>query len=125
MLFSDINPVYTLYKSLTKEEIKKKIEQEYTIEWKKDGGEYVFTCVNIVLDNERTEYLGYKAETKEIKSSSSQLLDYMRNHIIATIFIIIIILFFCGMICNIIRIDRRPKRGTIGKIEVDKIMDDV
>ena len=125
LLFSDINPVYTLYKSLTKEEIKKKIEQEYTIEWKKDGGEYVFTCVNIVLDNERTEYLGYKAETKEIKSSSSQLLDYMRNHIIATIFIIIIILFFCGMICNIIRIDRKPKRETIGKIEVDKIMDDM
>ena len=125
LLFSDIKPVYTLYKSLTKEEIKKKIEQEYTIEWKKDGGEYIFTCVNIVLDNERTEYLGYKAETKEIKSSSSQLLDYMRNHIIATIFIIIIILFFCGMICNIIRIDRKPKRETIGKIEVDKIMDDM
>ena len=49
----------------------------------------------------------------------------MRNHIIATIFIIIIILFFCGMICNIIRIDRKPKRETIGKIEVDKIMDDM
>ena len=125
LLFSDIKPVYTLYKSLTKEEIKKKIEQEYTIEWNKDGGEYVFTCVNIVLDNERTEYLGYKAETKEIKSSSSKFLDYMRNHIFATIIIFIIILFVCGMICNIIRIDRRPKRGTIGKIEVDKIMDDV
>ena len=125
LLFSDIKPVYTLYKSLTKEEIKKKIEQEYTIEWNKDGGEYIFTCVNIVLDNERTEYLGYKAETKEIKSSSSKFLDYMRNHIFATIIIFIIILFVCGMICNIIRIDRRPKRGTIGKIEVDKIMDDV
>ena len=49
----------------------------------------------------------------------------MRNHIFATIIIFIIILFVCGMICNIIRIDRRPKRGTIGKIEVDKIMDDV
>ena len=125
LLFSDIKPVYTLYKSLAKEEIKKKIEQEYTIEWNKDGGEYIFTCVNIVLDNERTEYLGYKAETKEIKSSSSKFLDYMRNHIFATIIIFIIILFVCGMICNIIRIDRRPKRGTIGKIEVDKIMDDV
>ena len=60
-----------------------------------------------------------------MKSSSSRLLDYMRNHIFATIIIFIIILFVCGMICNIIRIDRRPKRGTIGKIEVDKIMDDM
>ena len=125
LLFSDIKPVYTLYKSLTKEEIKKKVEQTITIEWKEDGGKYLFTCVNIVLDNERIEYLGYKAETKEIKESSSRLLDYMRNHIFATIIIFIIILFVCGMICNIIRIDRKPKRQTVEKIEVDKIMEDM
>lgn len=124
LLFSDIKPVYTLYKSLDKEQIEKKVKQEITIEWKENGGKYIFTCVNIFLDNERTEYLGYKAETKEIEESSSLLLDYMRNHIFATIVIIIIILFFCGMICNIIRIDRKPKRQTV-KIEVDKIMDNM
>lgn len=125
LLFSDIKPVYTLYKSLDKEQIEKKLKQEITIEWKEGGGKYIFTCVNIFLDNERIEYLGYKAETKEIEESSSRLLDYMRNHIFATIVIIIIILFFCGMICNIIRIDHKPKRQTVEKIEVDKIMEDM
>ena len=125
LLFSDIKPVYTLYKSLDKEQIEKKVKQEITIEWKENGGKYIFTCVNIFLDNERIEYLGYKAETKEIEESSSRLLDYMRNHIFATIIIFIIILFVCGMICNIIRIDRKPKRQTVEKIEVDKIMEDM
>jgi len=125
LLFSDIKPVYTLYKSLDKEQIEKKVKQEITIEWKENGGKYIFTCVNIFLDNERIEYLGYKAETKEIEESSSRLLDYMKNHIFATIIIFIIILFVCGMICNIIRIDRKPKRQTVEKIEVDKIMEDM
>jgi hypothetical protein len=125
LLFSDIKPTYSLYKSTTKEQIKKKIEQEYNIEWTEEGGQYVFTCVNIVVDNERTEYLGYKAVNIEMKSSSSRLLDYMKNHIFATILIFIILLFVCGMICNIIRIDRKPKRQTVEKIEVDKIMDDM
>jgi len=124
LLFSDKKPTYTFYKSLNKEQIKKQVEQEFSIEWKEDGGEYLFTCVNVVVDNERTEYLGYKAETKEIQSSS-RMLDYMRNHIFATIIIFIIILFVCGMICNIIRIDRKPKRQTVEKIEVDKIMEDM
>lgn len=124
LLFSDKKPTYTFYKSLNKEQIKKQVEQEFSIEWKEDGGEYLFTCVNVVVDNERTEYLGYKAETKEIESSS-RMLDYMRNHIFATIIIFIIILFVCGMICNIIRIDRKPKRQTVEKIEVDKIMEDM
>jgi len=125
LLFSDIKPSYTFYKSLNKEQIKKKLTQEFAIEWKEEGGEYYFICVNIIVDNERTEFLGYKAFKHEMKSSSSQLLDYMRNHIFATIVIIIIILFFCGMICNIIRIDRKPNRQTVEKIEVDKIMEDM
>ena len=125
LLFSDIKPAYSLYKSSTKEQIKKKLVQEYSIEWTEDGGEYIFTCVNIVVDNERTEYLGYKAVTKEMKSSSSRLLDYMRNHIFATILIFIILLFVCGMICNIIRIDRRPKRQTVDNMDVGKIMTEV
>ena len=124
LLFSDKKPAYTLYKSATKEQIKKKLVQEYAIEWKEDGGKYLFTCVNIVVDNERTEFLGYKAFTKEMKSSSSQLLDYMRNHIFATIVILIIILFFCGMICNIIRIDHKPKMKTEDKMEVGQIMEE-
>jgi len=125
LLFSDIKPSYTFYKSLNKEQIKKKLTQEFAIEWKEEGGEYYFICANIIVDNERTEFLGYKAFKHEMKSSSSQLLDYMRNHIFATIVIIIIILFFCGMICNIIRIDRKPNRQTVEKIEVDKIMEDM
>ena len=125
LLFSDIKPAYSLYKSSTKEQIKKKLVQEYSIEWTEDGGEYIFTCVNIVVDNERTEFLGYKAVTKEMKSSSSRLLDYMRNHIFATILIFIILLFVCGMICNIIRIDRRPKRQTVDNMDVGKIMTEV
>ena len=125
LLFSDIKPVYSLYKSLTKEQVIKTPKQEYSIEWTEGGGQFVFTCVYIGVDNERTDYLGYKAVNKEMKSSSSALLDYMRNHIFATILIFIILLFVCGMICNIIRIDRRPKRQTVDKIQVDKIMDDI
>ena len=109
LLFSGIKPCFTFYKTLTKDQIKKNLVQEYVVEWNEDGGEYLFTCVNVIVDNERTDYFGYKAFTKEMKSSSSGLLDYMRNHIFATILMFIIALFVCGMICNIIRIDRGKK----------------
>jgi hypothetical protein len=124
LLFSDIKPAYTFYKSLNKDQIKKNLVQEFAIEWKEDGGEYLFTCVNVIVDNERTDFLGYKAITKEMKSSSSRILDYMKNHIFATIIIFIIVLFVCGMIFNIIRIDRRPKTQKIDNIEIGQVLEE-
>ena len=124
LLFSDIKPAYTFYKSLNKDQIKKNLVQEFAIEWKEDGGEYLFTCVNVIVDNERTDFLGYKAITKEMKSSSSRILDYMKNHIFATIIIFIIVLFVCGMIFNIIRIDRRPRTQKIDNIEIGQVLEE-
>ena len=124
LLFSDIKPAYTFYKSLNKDQIKKNLVQEFAIEWKEDGGEYLFTCVNVIVDNERTDFLGYKAVTKEMKSSSSRILDYMKNHIFATIIIFIIVLFVCGMIFNIIRIDRRPRTQKIDNIEIGQVLEE-
>jgi len=110
-LFFSKTPIFTMYKSLDKNLVKKGIQKSYTTTEIKSGGTYYFTCVSIIEDNEREEYLGYKAVkiTLETSDTVGGLLDYMKNHVFATVLIIIIILFVLGMLVHECRNDKSPQ----------------
>ena len=110
-LFFSKEPVFTMYKVLDKNQVKKGIHKSFTTTEIKSGGTYYFTCVSVIEDNEREEYLGYKAIklTLETTDKVGGLLDYMKNHIFATVLIIIIILFVLGMMVNMCRNERKPE----------------
>ena len=118
-------PAYTIYQELTLNSetgTKKKIEDT-----KIKAGKYYFTGVSILKDNGREQYIGYPGKSYEVDSSSlfGELLDYMKNHVFASILIIIIILFILGIMVNICRAERRGGRVSSVKVELDgQLMDD-
>ena len=100
-------PAYTIYQELTLNSdtgTKKKIEDT-----KIKAGKYYFTGVSVLKDNGREQYIGYPGKSYEFGSSSllGDLLDYMKNHVFASILIIIIILFILGIMVNICRAERK------------------
>ena len=110
-LFFNKKPVFTMYKALDKNQVKKSIQKSFTTTEIKSGGTYYFTCVSVIEDNEREEYLGYKAVkiTLEKSDKTGGLLDYMKNHIFASVLIIIIILFVLGMMVNMCRNEKKSQ----------------
>ena len=110
LLFSDLKPVDTSYREYYKDN-SKPIQREIKSFGIKDSGNYYFSCVGVVIDNEREEYFGYKAIKFYVEDSGffGALLNYMKNHVLATILIIIIILLFIGIIINLFRAERRTK----------------
>ena len=110
-LFFSNTPVFTMYKALDKNQVKKSIQKSFTTTEIKFGGTYYFTCVSVIEDNEREEYLGYKAVklTLETSDTVGGLLDYMKNHVFATVLIIIIILFVLGMLVHECRNEKSPQ----------------
>ena len=110
-LFFQKESVFTMYKALDKNQVKKSIQKSFTTTEIKSGGTYYFTCVSVIEDNEREEYLGYKAVklTLETSDTVGGLLDYMKNHIFATVLIIIIILFVIGMMVNMCKNEKKDQ----------------
>ena len=111
LLFSDFKPIHTYYKEFYKDE-EKLIQREIKTNDIKESGNYYFTCVGIIIDNEREEYFGYKAKKLYVENSSylGKLLDYIRKHIIATILIVVVLLIFLGIMINICRVERKKSR---------------
>ena len=108
-LFFSKSPDFTMYKALDKNQVKKSIQKSFTTTEIKFEGTYYFTCVSVIEDNEREEYLGYKAVklTLETSDSVGGLLDYMKNHVFATVLIIIIILFVLGILVHECRNEKK------------------
>ena len=110
-LFFSKSPDFTMYKALDKNQVKKSIQKSFTTTEIKFEGTYYFTCVSVIEDNEREEYLGYKSVklTLETSDKVGGLLDYMKNHIFATVLMIIIILFVIGMMVNMCRNEKKDQ----------------
>ena len=100
-----------MYKAFDKNQVKKSVEKSFTTTEIKSEGTYYFTCISIIEDNEREEYLGYKSVKLTLEKSDKVggLLDYMKNHIFATVLMIIIILFVIGMMVNMCRNEKKDQ----------------
>ena len=117
LLFSDIKPIFEKYDVLTDITI---YDSKRTISNKiKKGGDFYFTAICILEDNERELYFAYEGIRKEIddKNFLDDLLDYMKDHVFASIIILIVILIILGMIINICRAER--KTGRLSSVKVD------
>ena len=108
LLFNDLKPIDTSYAVFYRDNSKpnKRTVRTYNI---KEPGNYYFACVALVIDNEREEYLGYKAINFKVEHSSA-LLDYIKKHILATILILIVLLSFSGLIIVNYRSEMREMR---------------
>ena len=109
-----IKPVFTHYKVLEFDMYKSNIRTHY--ETNINGGDYYFTAISVIEDNGREEYIAYEGKYFQLEGSDiiGGLLDYMRNHIFATILIIIILLFVLGALLNICRAERKARlRATV------------
>ena len=108
LLFSEIQPTYNSYKILESDEYKSKTYKESNFNY---IGEYYFTCIAIIEDNEREEYLGFGFNLNVVNNEEEEdgLLDYMKNHILATILIIIVLLGMVAIMVNICRAERRSR----------------
>ena len=122
LLFSKIKPIFTMYQTLY---YSSKSTQYFTTTSITKEGKYIFTCVAVVQDNERVDYLGYKAVKVELDKSDllNDLLDYMKNHVLASTIIGILILFFIGIMVNICRVERRGS-GKESSKNVELILED-
>jgi len=109
-----IKPVFTHYKVLEFNMYQSNIRTHY--ETNINGGDYYFTAISVIEDNGREEYIAYEGKYFQLEGSDliGGLLDYMRNHIFATILIIIILLFVLGALLNICRAERKARlRATV------------
>jgi len=109
-----IKPIFTHYKVLEFDMYKSNIRTHY--ETNINGGDYYFTAISVIEDNGREEYIAYEGKYFQLEGSDiiGGLLDYMRNHIFATILIIIILLFVLGALLNICRAERKARlRATV------------
>ena len=125
LLFSDIKPIYEKYDVLNDINI---YDSKRTIPNKiKKGGDLYFTAICILEDNEREIYFAYEGIRKEIddKNFFDDILDYMKDHVFATIIILIVILIILGMLINICRNERKVGRLSSVKVDVEgKLMED-
>ena len=113
LFFSDNNPIFTHHiigKTKDKEEVSTQLS----------GGEYTFACLQVIEDNEREEYIGHQLSTVKIESTNKEdssengIIDYIKNHVFATVVIIIVVILFIGIMINICRHERKS-----GKVEIN------
>ena len=125
LLFSDIKPIFEKYDTLTDITI---YDSKRYIPYKiKKGGDFYFTAICILEDNEREIYFAYDGIRKEIddKHFYDDLLDYMKDHVFATVIILIVILIILGMIINICRSERKVGRLSSVRVDIEgKLMED-
>ena len=108
LLFSDIKPIFTTSKPLNSysENSKTKFKVK---DFKK--GEFYFTCVEVIEDNERQEYIGYKAKKYEVVYSDENIIEYIKDHVIESTIIFIIILLIFGIMVNSCRNEKKGKKS--------------
>ena len=120
LLFNNrIKPVFTHYKVLEFDIYQANIRTHY--ETNINGGDYYFTAISVIEDNGREEYIAYEGKYFQLEGSDiiGGLLDYMRNHIFATILIIIILLFVLAALLNICRAERKARlRATVKETDM-------
>ena len=115
LLFSDINPIFTHYISGSNKE-----KEEVSVNL--SAGDYTFACIQVILDNEREEYIVHKSssfnlkEGDEKKKKINEIIDYIKNHIAATIIIIVVVILFIAIMINICRHEKKKGRA---KVEVN------
>ena len=125
LLFSDIKPMYTKYEIL--DTIDRFNSKYSTINNIKHGGDLYLTAICIVEDNEREIYFAYKGIQKDVKNAGllQDLLDYIEDHIFASIIILIIIIMILAMLINICRAERKGGRLSSVKVDVEgQLMED-
>ena len=118
LIFSDKKPAFTQYiigKTKGKEEFSANLAE----------GEYTFACLQIIEDSEREEYIGQKLVTinlgkKTLEDVIGGLLDYIKNHVVASILIAIIIIAVITMMICICRKERK-KGGSNIEINVNEV----
>ena len=125
LLFSDIKPIFTKYEVLNT--IDRFNSKWTTINNIKKGGDLYLTAICILEDNEREIYFAYKGIQKDIKNAGKlqDLLDYMKDHIFASIIILIVIIMILGMLINICRAEKKGGRLSSVKVDVEgQLMED-
>ena len=93
----------------------------------KHGGDLYLTAICVLEDNEREIYFAYKGIKKNIKNAGlfQDLLDYIKDHVLASIIILIVIIMILGMLINICRAERKGGRLSSVKVEIEgKLMED-
>jgi uncharacterized membrane protein len=127
LFFSDKKPAFNLYYVAGETDLK--IRKKTTTDFSPTG-EFYFTCIAVIEDNEKEQFLALSGVTKTISNPNllGGYLDYFDEHLLSCIIIIIILLFLIGMMVNICRAER--KHTTSIKIEasnemknIDAIMD--
>ena len=125
LLFSDIKPIYENYevlKDITIYDSKRTIPNKI-----KKGGDLYFTAICVLEDNEREFYFAYEGIRKEIEDKNffDDIVDYMKDHVFATVIILIVILIILGMLINICRNERKVGRLSSIRVDVEgKLMED-
>ena len=125
LLFSDIKPMFTKYEVL--DSIDRFNSKWTTINNIKHGGDLYLTAICVVEDNEREIYFAYKGIQKDVKNAGliQDLLDYIEDHVFASIIILIVILMILGMLINICRAERKGGRLSSVKVDVEgQLMED-
>ena len=125
LLFSDYKPMFTQYELL--DSIDRFNSKWTTINNIKHGGDLYLTAICVVEDNEREIYFAYKGIQKDVKNAGllQDLLDYMKDHIFASIIILIVIIMILGMLINICRAERKGGRLSSVRVDVEgKLMED-
>ena len=122
LLFNnDLKPIDTIYRVYYKDK-ERAIRQKERTNGIKEEGDYYFTCVTVVIDNEREEYFGYKAIQFFVEDTGyfGRLWNYIKNHIFSSILILIIIIFSLGMVIIVYRNEKKAEKLK----KVDKILDE-
>ena len=125
LLFSDIKPIYTKYEVLDINPYG--VTLKTSINNIKHGGDLYLTAICVLEDNEREIYFAYKGIKKNIKNAGlfQDLLDYIKDHVLASIIILIVIIMILGMLINICRAERKGGRLSSVKVEIEgKLMED-
>ena len=118
LIFSDKKAIFTHY-------IQGKTEGKEEVSASLSGGDYTFACLQIIEDSEREEYIGHKLYDIKIEKAKEEnplggLIDYIKNHIFASVVIGIVILVFIAIMVNICRNEKRKGAGIdINVNEVD------
>ena len=112
LIFSDKKPAFTQYIIG-----KTKDKQEFSTNL--SGGDYIFACLQVIEDSEREEFIGQKLVTinlggKNGKGILDDFIDYVKNHVLATVIIALIII---GVITMMICICKK-ERNRENKIEI-------
>ena len=125
LLFSDIKPMFTKYEVLDK--IDRFNSKWTTINNIKHGGNLYLTAICVLEDDEREIYFAYKGIQKDVKNAGllQDLLDYIEDHVFASIIILIVIIMILGMLINICRAEKKGGRLSSVKVDVEgQLMED-